>query len=386
MTYNIYKLLAERHVIGLLVNPGDDTPYTYDGRPFMRNQSTTMRMPKEDYAYLHNKNKPTLWEGLINHACTIKDLDHERIKEVVRMGVFEKRLPESAMGATVPNTLKKLNLMVNDKLTNAAVILFCKNESKQFMQSNIQLARFKGTTKSEFLNNKKYRANAFDLYDKAMDFLVFSLPIAARIVAGNPVRVETPAIPYTVLREALINALVHRDYSNAGASISVAVYDDRINISNVGSLPRGVELSKLSKEHPSVQRNPLIADVFYICGKIEGWGRGTLDMIKDSKLAGNPLPKYEEIGNSFSVTLPLKETMPTIVYEQKVDLNSLTNRQKEIIEALRKGPLKMPQIMKRMSVALSDRTTQLELAKLRKMGLIKSIGKTKSTMWALSID
>ena len=236
----------ERQAVVLLVNPGDQAPYTYDGRAFVRNQSTTMRMPKEDYSYLHNKINPTLWENLRNDTCTIKDLDQERIKEVVRMGVFAQRLPESAISSSISNVLKKLGLLIGDKLTNAAVILFCKDEHKQFLQSNIQLARFKGTTKSEFINNKKYRANAFDLYDKAMNFLVTSLPVAARIVAGNASRVETPAIPYQVLREALINALVHRDYSNAGGSISVAVYDDRVNITNIGSLPNGVEIKKLT--------------------------------------------------------------------------------------------------------------------------------------------
>jgi ATP-dependent DNA helicase RecG len=275
--------------------------------------------------------------------------------------------------------------MVGDKLTNAAVVLFCKDERKQFMQSNIQLARFKGTTKNEFLNNKKYRANAFDLYDKAMDFLVFCLPVAARIVAGNPSRVETPAIPYAVLREALINALVHRDYSNAGGSISVAVYDDRVNITNIGSLPRGVEIRKLSKEHPSVQRNPLISNVFYICGKIEGWGRGTLDMIEDSKAAGNPLPKYEEIGGSFSVTLPLKEPMPTVVYNQpqQIILNKLTDRQQKILSILKIEPLDRQQLMAKMKTPLTDRTIQLELAKLKDMELIKSEGKAKATIWSL---
>ncbi|MCX5922459.1 MAG: putative DNA binding domain-containing protein [Candidatus Dependentiae bacterium] len=377
-------VVDDRHVIVLLVNPDDRAPYTYDGRPYMRNQSTTMYMPRDEQNYLYNRNNPGLWERLAHNTCTIKDLDHGRIKEVVRMAVFEQRLPEAALSATTPNILKKLNLMVGDKLTNAAVILFCKDEDKQFMQSSIQLARFKGTTKSEFLNNKKYRANIFDLYDKAMDFLVFCLPVAARIEPGKSSRVETPAIPYSVLREALINALAHRDNSNAGGNISVAVYDDRVNITNVGALPRGVELSKLSKEHPSIQRNPLISSVLFACGKIERWGRGTLDMIEDSKNAGNPLPIYEEIGGSFSVTLPLKEPMPTIIYKQSTDLDKLTDRQKEIIEALQQGPLKMPQIMKRMSIALTDRTTQLELAKLKKMGLIKSIGKTKSTIWALS--
>lgn len=316
----------------MVVNPGEKTPYTYDGRPYARSQSTTIRMTKEEYIYLLHQNNPTQWENLTNNTCKLSDLDRNKIKEIIRMAVFEKRLPESSISANIPDILKKLDLMVNGKLTNAAVILFCKNENKQFMQSTLKLARFKGIDKTEFLDTKAFKDNAFNLYDKAMDFLAFNLPVAARIEAGNPNRVEKPAIPYNVLREAITNAIVHRDYSHAGGSTSIAIYDDRVNITNTGALPKGVLLSQLSKEHPSIPRNPLIAHVFYLCGKIEKWGRGTLDMIQACKKAGNPAPKYEEIGGSFSVTLPLKELIHTTIFRQQKDVNKLTVRQKKILK------------------------------------------------------
>ena len=379
------RVTGDRQAIVLFANPGDQAPYTYDGRPFVRNQSTTMRMPKDEYIYLHNKNSPIDWEGLTNNKCTLNDLDRNRIKEVVRTGVFEKRLPESAMQESIPEILKKLELLQDSKLTNAAVVLFCKKENKQFMQSNIKLARFRGIDKTEFLDNKVYRANIFDLYEKAMDFLVFALPLAARIEPGNPNRVETPAIPYTVLREALINALVHRDYSHAGGSISVAVYDDRVNISNTGGLPSGLRVSQLSKAHQSVPRNPVIANVMYVCKKIEKWGRGTLDMITDCKKAGLPLPEYEEVGGGFSVTLHLKEPIRTIIMKQAYKNGpKLTARQKEIIDILKQGPSTRQEIMSQMTIVITDRVMQLELAKLKKMRIIQSEGKGKSIVWALS--
>ena len=379
------KISVDKYAIVIMANDGTkNAPYTYDGRSYVRNQSTNKRMSKEEYIYLYNKNNPTLWEGLTSKTCSIKDLDHSKIKEIIRIGIAEKRLPEEAMRGTIQNALKKLGLIIDDKLTNAAVLLFCKNEYKQFMQSNIQLARFKGTTKNEFLDNKMIKANAFDLFDKAMGFLVFALPTSARIEEGNPNRVETPAIPYTVLREALINALVHRDYSYPGSSITVAVYDDRITISNPGFLPSGISVKELAYDHKSIQRNPLIAHVFYLCGKIEKWGRGTLDMIHDSKKVGNPSPIFEEIGGGFSVTLPLKEPMSTI-YElkQQINLNKLTDRQKEIINILSKGPMSRQELMNHLGTTITNRAMQLELAKLKKAGLIKPSGKGKAVIWFL---
>ena len=379
------KISPDRQAIVLFANPGDNAPYMYDGRAYTRNQSTTMRMTSEEYAYLYNLNNPTLWEGLTNNKCKLNDLDRKRIKEVVHLAVHEKRLPATAITLSIPDIVNKFNLIVNDKLTNAAVILFCKNEKKQFPQSNIQLARFKGTDKKEFLSTKWYEGNAFDLYDKAMDFLVFALPVAARIEPGNPIRVETPAIPYNVLREALTNAIIHRDYSNSGSSITAAIYDDRVEITNIGALPKGISLNQLSKNHPSIRRNPAIAHVFYLYGQIEKWGRGTLDMIDDCKKAGNPLPIYEELGGSFSITLPFKEPIRTVILEQieSPKLVSLTDRQRKIIDALRNGPLTRQELVNKMKSKLTERTLQWEITKLKKMGLITTEGKGKATVWVV---
>lgn len=379
------KISANRWAIALVTEAGKKAPYTYDGRPYIRNQSTTKRMSKEEYIYLHNKNNPTVWESLTSNICSLKNLDQNKIKEIVRFGVSEKRLPEEALISSTESILKKLGLMIDNQLTNAAVLLFCKNEDKQFRQSTIQLARFKGTTKSEFWDQKIIRANALDLLDQSMKFLNFVLPASARIVAGNPNRVEEPAIPYRVLREALINALVHRDYSHSGTSIAIAIYDDRVTITNPGFLPPGVNLKQLMQDHQSIQRNPLIAHVFYLCGKIEKWGRGTLDMIHDSKKVGNPLPIFEEIGGGFSVTLPLKEPISTIHERQyQVDLNKLTDRQKEIINVLSNGPQSRQELMNRLGITITNRAMQLELAKLNKLGLIQSSGKGKAIVWFLA--
>ena len=380
-----YVTIKDNHkVIILSVDSGNSAPYEYDGRAFTRIQSTTSRMTQEEKEYLTHKNNPQRWETLTNNDRTINDLDKARIKTIVRMGIEKGRLPEEAITASTLNILKKLDLIVNDKLTNAAVILFCKNEKKQFRQSSMKLARFKGLDTEEFYDNKLIKSNAFDLYDKAMEFLHFNVPLAAKIVEGQSERVETPAIPYKVLREALTNAIVHKDYSNAGSMIWIARFDDRVNITNTGSLPKGIALKELSKEHKSFPRNPLIANVFYICGKIEGWGRGTIDMIKDCKKSDNPVPKYDEIGNSFSVTLPLKEPINNITLQQpSILMPKLTDRQNKILNILKNGPLSNSQIMLKLKSSVTDRTIRQDLIKLKEMGLISSEGKTKSVIWAL---
>jgi ATP-dependent DNA helicase RecG len=124
----------------------------------------------------------------------------------------------------------------------------------------------------------------------------------------------------------------------------------------------------------------LIAHAFYLDGKIEKFGRGTMDMIRDCKAVGNPLPIYEEIGGSFSVTLPLKEPMRTITYEEPQKIK-LTDRQKAIMKTLQKGPLNRSQIIDKIDTKLADRVVQKELAKLKEVALVKSEGKGKAIVW-----
>jgi predicted HTH transcriptional regulator len=108
-------------------------------------------------------------------------------------------------------------------------------------------------------------------------------------------------------------------------------------------------------------------------------------MIKDCKAVGNPLPQYEEVGGGFSVTLPLKEPIRTVVTKETphADVSRLTERQKEILSILKTEALTRQQLMKKMHEPLTDRTVQRELAKLMEMRFIKSEGKARSVLWSL---
>jgi len=372
-----------KDVIILIAKPGANGPYVCNGRPYVRVQSTTKIMPQEEYKRILHTHKPKIdWECLTTNDCAINDLDKGLIRKVVDVAIASGRLTEIAARASVTEILNKLELLIDGQLTNAAIVLFCKKEQKQFIQSNIKLARFKGITKSEFLDSKVLRSNAFDLYDHAMTFLDFNLPVAARIEEGNPLRIEIPAIPYKVLREALVNALCHRDYSIRGGSISVAIYDDRVEIGSTGLLPEGVKIKQLTQKHLSIQRNPLIANVFYLCRMIEKWGRGTQEMIELSKQSGNPVPHFEEVTNSVLVTIPFKEPIRTTPIALSSSIK-LTERQKLILDMLKNGPLNRKSIKEKLKDNPDDRVLQRELLVLKNLELITQEGGSKNIVWAL---
>lgn len=106
-------------------------------------------------------------------------------------------------------------------------------------------------------------------------------------------------------------------------------------------------------------------------------------MIRDCKNVGNPLPKFEEIGGGFSVTLKFNEPMLTVIEKKPMDTSKLTERQKKIIAILEQGPLHRQQLMASVGIKITDRTMQLELVKLKRLNLITSSGKGKATIYSL---
>ena len=147
-----------------------------------------------------------------------------------------------------------------------------------------------------------------------------------------------------------------------------------------------MKLTDLTKKHESRPRNQLIADIFFMCRWIEQWGRRTLDMIELCKQAGNPVPKFEETTGSFWVILPLRESIPRVEIvrtAQSLAIDQLSDRQKEILKILKHGPLNREQIIAKLSNAPKIRMVQLELAKLKKLGLISSKGKGPALVWMI---
>ena len=114
-------------------------------------------------------------------------------------------------------------------------------------------------------------------------------------------RIEGSEYPFEAVREVLLNAIVHRNYS--GGPIQISVYDDKFVVWNEGTLPEGLTIEDLKKKHPSRPRNPRLADVFFKGGLIEAWGRGTIKIINECINLGLPEPEIEIVGGGISVTL-----------------------------------------------------------------------------------
>ena len=237
-------------------------------------------MPRASYQRLliESLHATDRWETQPAAGWTVEMLDAREItltiEEAIRRGRSDDPGTRDAL-----EILRGLGLLAGDtQLSRAAVALFCKGDTPKpdFPQLKLRLARFKGTKRDEFLDNRQYHGNAFDLMRRAERFLIDWLPVAGRIIPGKMEREDTPALPVEAVREALANAFVHRDYASGSGSIAVALYDDRLEIISSGDLHFGLTPEILFKPHESKPWNPLIANTFYRRGYIESWGRGTL--------------------------------------------------------------------------------------------------------------
>lgn len=377
-----YILLNEEsrcRVISLTVSPGPYAPYTYEGRAFQRNQTTTIRMTQHRYEQMiierDHLNHP--WEQSFAEDYTLQDLDQEEIRRTIDQAIRANRLPTIAIQAPLEETLANLGLLRHNKLLNAAVVLFSRKITGLYLQCGLRLACFKGkSTLGDFLDNKQIEGNAFYLLEEAETFLRRHLSIASTFRKDSFERIDKPALPSLALREALINALCHRDYSFDAPTSSLAIFDDRVEIWNYGGLPKGVALEDLKKPHISKPRNKLIADIFYKRNFIEKWGTGTTRIIQLCKESAIPEPIFVEFGCGLTVIFPFTEN-----FEAETSF-SLNKRQKEILQVLSNTEeLSLQAIAKKMVEASSTRTLRRDLAFLRDLHLVECRGRGPYASW-----
>lgn len=127
-----------------------------------------------------------------------------------------------------------------------------------------------------------------------MEFLKRTMPLGARFPTGEVFREDRFPVPLDALREILLNAVMHRDYSHYSGYVAIVVFDDRIEVQSYGRLPTGITVEQLSGPHRSKPINPLIAEAFHRTGAVEVWGRGTNKVIAMCKQHGAAAPTFEE--------------------------------------------------------------------------------------------
>ena len=242
------------------------------------------------------------------------------------------------------------------------------------MQARIRCARFKGTTAVDFIDMKLIDGTIIDQVEGAENFVLSHIKKAAKIVMFK--REEVWEYPPNALREAIVNAVCHRDYSLSG-NVKISVFDDKIEISSPGHLPSPLTPAMLRKKHDSIPRNALVANNFFLIKNIEQWGKGTNKIIQWCLEHGLKEPDFEEIGGSFEVVFYAPEDILKLVPEEgKIDLKGLGLNERQISILTDMVNKNMRTTIREYSKVfkISEKTAKRDMKKLLGTGYVKKVG------------
>jgi len=370
----------------------EHAPFTFEGRAYHRVGSTTSVMPQEEYQRLlldraHSRHR---WENQPAYRVRLDDLDHEEILRT-RQAAIEQRRISAGTRMDVGDILDRLGLRIDGELTQAAQMLYGTRFLPDYPQGLLKLGRFRGTTiTGDILDNKQEHLHAFAMVREAVAWLDRILPLAAHFPKGSIFRQDRQPVPAEALREVILNAVIHRDFSRASSYVAVAVFDDRIEVHSVGGFPTGINAEMLSGEHPSILRNPLIAGAFHRTGAVEVWGRGTNRVIDACRKQGIWPPAFSEQAGVVTVTFRAEvrpgmkiQSDPNQAGTSSASNVELTVRQREILKVLEQKPaMALRELGAAMENPPSDRRLREELLQLKRLGLVDQSGHGRGSVWS----
>ena len=195
-------------------------------------------------------------------------------------------------------------------------------------------------------------------------------------------RVDIPEYPFEAIREAVINAIAHRDYFRRGAPIMVSIFDDRVEIGSPGGLLPGLNIKKLEGHHAT--RNEAICNIFHETMDMERFGTGIGKMKKLMKEHGLPVPQFSEEGDFFVVKFygpgdKILDLVSSIPEHRQTDLKKLglNDRQIEALRLMVNEKKTMEIVDYRKLFKVNEKTARRDFKKLIDIGFIKKIGATK---------
>lgn len=271
------------------------------------------------------------WDGVPVPKVSVGDLKSETLEFFKKRGIRSKRLSEEALSEDNTHLLENLKLIEGDYLKRAAILLFHPDPEKFVTGAYIKIGYFEN--EADLIFQDEVHGNLFEQVEKTVD-LLFTKYIKALISYEGIHRVETYEYPKEAVREALLNAIAHKDYSGL-TPIQIRVYKDKIMIWNEGHLPENWTVSNLLESHSSRPYNPDIANAFFRSGYVESWGRGISKMTELCVAGGLPTPAYLVEGSDFWVVF--KKDIYNAEYLEALGLN---NRQvKAVLFTKEKGKI-----------------------------------------------
>jgi ATP-dependent DNA helicase RecG len=351
-----------KNVVVIWIKEFPIKPVSVKGRCFRRVGNSNRVVQTHEIVEMHLQSTGMSWDRLPVTNALIDEIDLEKVKQYIESARDAGRRKISG-GEKPLQILGKLEVIKDGKVTWAAILLFYKHPQRFLSQAVIHCGKFKEET--IVVDDRMIEGTVIEQIEEAMDFIRKNVNVRF-VMTGKPAREEVWDYPLEALREAVINAICHRDYT-IPSNTEVRIYDNELIVWNPGGLPLGLTLEDLYRPHPSVLRNKGIGGIFYDMGLIEQWGSGIDKMRKACVKAGIPEPKFEE-HQGFRVVF--RKDIYTEEYLQKLGLNE--RQIKAVMYVKEKGKITNQEFQKLLNV--SKRTVTNDLEDLVKRQLFEKVG------------
>ena len=363
-----------------IVVPPSSVPISLHGRFYVRSGSTSQELRGHELRDFILRKDNLTWDEIGIPGATMEDLDTRTIKRFASMAAQAHRLPYDVSEDSPADILSKLSLLTsNHELTRAAVLLFGKRPRKYVRSAQVKIGRF-GETSAHLISHDVLEGNLLDMPETIVS-LLRSKYLHSLISYEGLVRVETLEYPEKALREAILNAIVHRDYG-IDSDITISIYADRIVVWNFGALLEPLTVEMLKQEHPSRRRNSLIAEVFFRAGLIEAWGRGIGMMVDNCVSAGLPEPVFEEYAGGIRVSFGAStgRTLNSDKGKGKGKGKGKEETREVIIETLAANPMTTIKELAEL-LGLSNAGVEKNIRLLKAAGKLRRVGSPRWGYW-----
>ena len=307
------RAIKGQEVLVITVVEGDRKPYLVGGRCYVRAGSTTRPATRDEIFRLGYQYRLMRYDEQPATGAAYDDIDPTQVDRYL-----QRRAEIRGLAGPVPSDRRQLlrNIDVLTEVggdliaTRGGLLVFGRAPQKLLPHSEIRLARFKGVEIGNFIDRADLRGTLPEMIDEAEKFVQRNIRLIGFREGFQ--RVDRLEYPLAAVREAITNAVAHRDYAIEDSTIRVAIFDDRIEVYSPGGLPPGVTVDNIEGNH--VLRNRIIANLLYDMGYIEKWGSGVIAMKQAMRAWGLPAPKFEDFG-TVRVTLcgPGKEAVEELV-------------------------------------------------------------------------
>lgn len=347
----------------------------YRGRYLRRVGSTNRDFTQEELARHILERSGHSWDALPS-PWGIEQCDTDAFE---RFAVLARpRLPH--VEPTQPKRiLQNLGLLKEDRLTNGGVLLFARTPQQLFPLARLRIGVFRSPI--EIVDSHEFEGTLFEQLDGTMERFRRLLQVRFEVKVTEPTlkglqRKDVWEYPLEALRETVINALIHRDYTMT-TDIQIRLYDDRLEAWNPGELPQPLTPESLRVPHGSYPRNPLLARAFYFAGLIEQWGTGTTKIIALCQAHNLPEPEFENWQGGVRLTFAKDAYTP-----ERLRAMGLSERQMQAVLYVKEHGRITNRDYRKLT-GVSDEGARLDLKGLLEKGLLKVRGQGRGTHYVL---